>query len=167
MRRTISSAQTFLIKVILPVVWVGVFAAATVFLFAAGATTGSAAAPDPGLPWTFLLVTLLGTALFAWTCIPLKRVELDDSALYISNYRTDIMVLLRDVERVTENRWINSHPVAIHFLHDTEFGTRIVFMPRRRWFAFFSSHPIVAELRAAVARSRGESPPNHSATRSS
>lgn len=165
MRRTISSAQTFLIKVILPVVWIGGFSAATIFLFAGG--SGERGAPDPSLKWTFLLVTLLGTALFYWSCIPLKRVELDDSALYVSNYRTDITVPLRDVESITENRWINVHPVTIHLVRDTEFGSRIVFMPTRRWFAFFSSHPIVAELRAAVARSRGEPPPNHSAKRSS
>ena len=29
----------------------------------------------------------------------------------------------------------------------TEFGDRIVFMPKIRWFAFFSSHPVVGELR--------------------
>lgn len=160
MRHTISSAQTYLLKVILPVFWIGLFTALTILLFAGGGafTDENGSAVDPSMKWTFLLVTIFGAAFFYWTCIPLKRVEMDDTALYVSNYRTDITVPLRDVEEITENRWINIHPVTIHFYHDTEFGTSIVFMPKRRWFAFFSSHPIVAELRAAVAHARGESP---------
>lgn len=160
MPRTISSAQTYLMKVIFPVLWIGAFAAVTIVLFSGGGgfTDEAGNPPDPSLKWTFLFVTLLGGVFIYWTCVRLKRVAVDAQTLYISNYQQEIVVPLRDVEDVTENRWINIHPVTIHFYRDTEFGTSIVFMPKVRWFAFFSSHPIVAELRAAAARSRGASP---------
>jgi hypothetical protein len=160
MRRTISSAQTYLMKVIFPVLWIGAFSAATMLLFAGGGGFKDEAGnpPDPSMKWTFLLMTILGSAFIYWTCIRLKRVQLEGTALYVSNYQTEITVPLRDVADVTENRWINIHPVTIHFHRDTEFGASIVFMPKVRWFAFFSSHPIVAELQAAVARSQGASP---------
>jgi len=161
MRRMISSAQTYLMKVVFPVLWIGAFTVVTVLLFAGGGglTDETGNPPDASMKWSFLLATLLGSAFIYWTCIRLKRVELDDTALYISNYRTEIMVPLRDVEDITENRWINIDPVTGHFVRDTEFGPSIVFMPKLRWFAFFfSSHPIVAELREAIARSRGASP---------
>jgi hypothetical protein len=38
---------------------------------------------------------------------------------------------------------------------ETDFGSQIVFMPKVRWFAFFSSHPVVADIRNAVARAGG------------
>jgi hypothetical protein len=160
MPRTISSAQTYLMKVIFPVLWIGTFATVTVLLFSGGGgfTDEAGNPPDPSLKWTLLFATLVGGAFIYWTCIRLKRVAVDAQTLYISNYQQEIVVPLRDVEDVTENRWINIHPVTIRFHRDTEFGTSIVFMPKVRWFAFFSSHPIVAELRAAAARSRGASP---------
>jgi hypothetical protein len=54
---------------------------------------------------------------------------------------------------VTENVWLNMHPVTIHLKAPAEFGDRIVFMPKGRSFAFFSSHPVVAELKE-LARSK-------------
>jgi len=159
-RRTISSAQTYLMKVVFPVLWIGAFATVTALLFSGGGgfTDEAGNPPDPAEKWTFLVATLAGGAFIYWACIRLKRVALDDQALYISNYHREIVVPLRDIEFVTESRWINIHPITIHLQRDTEFGTRIVFMPKVRWFAFCSSHPIVAELRAAAARSRGASP---------
>ena len=159
-RRAISSALTFIYKVIFPPVWIGGFALATIFLFAGGGTGFRDTAGNPLPPqmkWYFLLGTVAGGALLYRFCVRLKRVELDDAALYVSNYAREIRVPLRDIEDVTENRWINIHPVTVHFFRETEFGTSIVFMPEVRWFAFFSSHPIVAELREAARRARGES----------
>ncbi len=157
MRRTISSAQTFAMKVIFPTVWIGIFTAVTLVLFAAGDRFRDAAGnpPPPATKWLLLLATAGGSAFIYWFCIRLKRVALDESMLYISNYQREISVPLRDVEEVTENRWINIHPVTVRFFRETEFGSAIVFMPKARWFAFFSSHPIVKELRAAVERARG------------
>ncbi len=160
MRRTISSALTFAYKVIFPPLWIGGFALATIFLFA-GSGNGfrdSAGNPlPPQMKWYFLLITVVGGSLIYRLLGRLKRVEVDDAALYVSNFAREIRVPLRDIEDVTENRWINIHPVTVHFFRETEFGASIVFMPEVRWFAFFSSHPIVAELREAARRTRGES----------
>ena len=85
-----------------------------------------------------------------WWCARLMRVVMTDRELRISNYLREIVVPLSDVDQVTENRWVNGHPVTVQFVRRTDFGHRIVFMPRVRPFALFSSHPIVAELRAAI-----------------
>ncbi len=157
MRRTISSAQTFAMKFLFPTIWIGIFAAMTLVLFAAGDRFRDAAGnpPPPATKWLLLLATAGGSAFIYWFCIRLKRVALDESTLVISNYQREISVPLRDVEEVTENRWISIHPVTVRFFRETEFGSTIVFMPKVRWFAFFSSHPIVKELRTAVERARG------------
>lgn len=160
MRRTISSALTFIYKVIFPPIWIGGFALATIFLFAGntnGFRDGAGNPLPPQMKWYFLFITMVGGALLYRLCGRLKRVELDNAALYVSNFAREIRVPLRDIEDVTENRWVNIHPVTVHFFRETEFGASIVFMPEVRWFAFFTSHPIVAELREAARRARGES----------
>jgi hypothetical protein len=157
MQRTISSAHTYVMKVIFPVIWIGAFVIATLQLFlrAGGITDQYGNPPSSDMKWTFLFATLAGSAFIYWVGIRLKRVAIDDKALYVSNYRREIVVPLRDIEEVTEIRWINIHPVTIHFFRGTEFGNNIVFMPKVRWLAFCSSHPIVAEIRSAAARARG------------
>ena len=141
-------------KFVFPTLWIGGFSAGTLaLLLGAGTTGGNSIHPPPGdMKWTFLAVTIVGTAFIYWTCIRLKRVEMTDSDLRISNFLREIVVSMHDIDEVTENRWINGHPVTLRFKRRTEFGYSIVFMPKARWFAFFSSHPIVAELREAAAR---------------
>jgi len=159
MRRVLSSRQTPLIKFVIPVIWIGCFAGVTLglFLFPHAFRDESGQPPHASMKYWFLILTVVGWYFIYRSCIRLERVAIDDTSLYVSNYRTEIVVPLRDVERVTENRWENIHPVTIHMRSDTEFGSRIVFMPHRRWFAWWTSHPVVAELREAVERAGGMS----------
>jgi hypothetical protein len=153
MPRTISSAQTFLMKVVLPALWVGgFFSGAVALLLGAGTASGRAIHPPQSadMKWISLACALVGAALIYWTCVRLKRVEMTDSELHISNFLRELVVPLHDIDEITENRWLKTHPVTIRFKRRTEFGYSIVFMPKTRWFAFRSSHPIVAELRAAA-----------------
>jgi hypothetical protein len=158
MPRTISSAQTFLMKVIFPVLWIGGFSASTIMMFVAGEKIhdGLPHPPPLEMKWSFLAILVVAAVFIYRSCIRLKRVEITDSTLHISNYLREIVVPMRDLDEVTENRWVNIHPVTLHFKRRTEFGHSVVFMPTARWFAFFSSHPIVAELRALAARASTE-----------
>jgi len=146
MPRTISSAQTFLMKFIFPFVWISGFAVTTAFLFVGGQET------DVGpMKWMFLAVTLAGSAFLYSGCMRLKRVVVDGNTLMISNYFSTIAVPLADVEDVRENRWLNINPVTLFFRRPTDFGSSVVFMPKVRWFGgLFSSHPVVDEIRTAA-----------------
>jgi len=57
------------------------------------------------------------------------------------------------IERVSEVRWINIHPVTIHLRQPSEFGDKITFMPTVRFFGW-SSHPVVEELLHTARMSR-------------
>lgn len=149
MPRTISSAQTFVMKFVLPVIWLGGFGFITAVFFGAGDRFGHGP-PPPEMRWLFLVILLGGLLSIYWWAVPLMRVVLTERELRISNFRREIVVPLSDIDQVTENRWISVHPVTVQFVRRTEFGHRIVFMPVARPFALFSSHPIVAELRAAM-----------------
>ena len=148
MRRRLSSLQTFLNKIVFPAIWIPVWGFAALAMF-----FGRVEGPEPPLKWIFLVAWIVGCAVIYWTCIRLKEVSVDDNFLYVSNYLKEIAIPLSEIRDVTENKWINLHPVTIHLKSPTEFGDKIVFMPTVRYFAFFSSHPVVNELKE-LARTR-------------
>jgi hypothetical protein len=146
---TFSSRLTFVYKVIFPVIWISGFGLGMI---------GVELAHDTPLAvkFTFATVWVLGTVFIMWLCAPLKRVRAGDSALYVSNYLKEISVPVGLIDRVTENRWINIHPVTIHLSADTEFGRKIVFMPKARMALVWSRHPVVGEIeRLAQTAARG------------
>jgi len=138
MHETISSGLTAVYKFVFPAAWL---------LFFGFIIVSSVLANDPR-QWVFLGVLVLCTFFICWLCCPLKHVAIDGSDLVISNYRRTIRVPVSDIDDVTENVMINIHPVWIHFRKPTEFGPKIMFMPTVRMFALFSSHPVVANLKA-------------------
>jgi hypothetical protein len=85
----------------------------------------------------------------------LKRVEMDNHNLFISDGARQIVVPLVEVREVTENRWWHAHPVTIHFRHDTAFGPRVVFLPimTDQW-VWFSRHPVVEQIEHAAGVAR-------------
>ena len=104
-------------------------------------------------PWIFILFWIGGSAFLLFKSARLKYVSVDDDYLYVSNFFREIVIPLSDIHDVTENVWINYHPVTIHLKHPSEFGDKIVFMPKTR-FSLFSSHPVVKELKQ-LAGSKG------------
>lgn len=153
-RRRLSSAQTFFIKIVFPVLWIGVFGAVTFVLFFAGDSLPgrNRTSPPPETRWFVLGAGIVGSAVVFWSCGRLKRVDMDDRYLLLSNYREEIRVPLAEVVAVHENRWLSLHPITLEFRRPTPFGERVVFMPNIRFFGFWSSHPVVAEIRQAVER---------------
>jgi hypothetical protein len=144
--RTLSSAQTFYMKFVLPTMWISMFGLGALAMFLGGLRGPDNTPPPEGMKWGFLAVWIAGTTFLYWGCASLKKVRVVDSALYVSNYLREIRIPFDAVRDVTENRWINIHPVTIHLRFATDFGDRITFMPKMRIFTW-RSHPVVAELR--------------------
>ena len=86
-----------------------------------------------------------------------KRVQVDEAALYISDYKTEVRVPFSDIENV----WVNwklsgkgGKPiVTIVFQNPTIFGKQIEFIAKQPWNI---SHSIVAELREWQAGARSQ-----------
>jgi hypothetical protein len=138
-------------KVIFPSLWIPLFGLGTLMLL-----LGRFEGQNPPPKWIFLLAWLAGSAFIYWSCIRLKEVSLDEDFLYVSNYLKEIAIPLSEIQDVTENIWINIHPVTIQLKSPSEFGDKIVFMPPARFFAFFSSHPVVSELKELARSKRDE-----------
>ena len=159
MRRRLSSAQTFLMKYVVPTVWLLAFTMGTVSLFLTGGYSDPRGfPPPPEMKWLFLGVTVAGGFFLYWFGTRLKQVEIDEQWLYVSNFLREVRIPLLDVEEVSENRWINTRPITVEFRRDTGFGTRIIFMPKTRWWGFWRPHPAVGELESAMRRVRGLPP---------
>jgi hypothetical protein len=156
-RRRISSSLTFVQKFVIPVAMLGLGAQA--FMFA----IENARAPEHPLTWSqlgwfiALALTFFGARFLRFN-FPLKAVEIDGDALYVSNYLRQTRIPLGDIERISAGGWFRRGTVTIHLRTDTAFGHRIIFWPTIRWSSLLiagllgASHPIVAELRDAISR---------------
>jgi len=148
----LSSSATLFLKVVWPGVLIVVGALVMFMLFVARAEIQdpSGVAAHQHERWLILGVFIAMTWLEYLFGIRLKRVRLDEGALYISNFRTEIRVPLADVAGIHEHRWVANRPVTVEFRRNTRFGKRVVFMPRLNEWA-----GVIAELTAAVGRAQG------------
>lgn len=138
-------------KIVFPAIWIPLWGVGILSMF-----SGGFEGVDAATKWLFLIAWVVGCAFIYWSCIRLKEVSVDDDFLYVSNYLKEISIPLSEIYDVTENMWLNSHPVTIHLQSPSEFGDKITFMPKVRLFSFLSSHPVVEELKElASANSPG------------
>jgi hypothetical protein len=151
--RTLSSAQTWWIKYLNPsafaLVMIGQGVWLGVILYRPPLVSSVSGAWQ--LLVLFCIVATLLTFLIAWQGLPLKRVRMDDEALYISNYFREIRVPLSNMEHVSEflgRRQGNR--VTITLRDDTPFGREVVFMPPLSWSRRGKVDPVVGELRALI-----------------
>ena len=136
-RRTISSSFTFFYKFFFPTIWIGGFGSGTLDLLLNQ--------DKEGIP--FLIAWIAGSLFIYWGCVRLKYVEVDENKIYISNFFKMIEIPLQGIERISENSLINIHPIWISLKNPTDFGQKIMFMPKFSFRAsFFYSHPIAKEL---------------------
>ena len=127
MKRRISSAQTFFYKVVCLVVWAGSGLYVLIDM---------PAALDDFETNKFLLVFfviwLIGLGLLLWTNLPLKKVEIEDDVLHVSNYFKTIDVRLSNialVKKIISGGSLPRYRVKLELNIDTEFGNNIYFVP--------------------------------------
>jgi hypothetical protein len=150
--RPFSSGQTFWMKFVFPVFWISIFGLGTVGLFVGVFHDRDGGGAPEWMKWQFLAIWLLGSVFLCWSCGRLKKVRADSSAIYVSNYLTELRIPFNEIKDVTENRWIYMHPVTIHLRNASSFGSRVIFMPPVRYFSLWKSSPVVAELRQLAHR---------------
>lgn len=104
-----------------------------------GEFSGRDNSPPPAeLKWFILMIWIVVTAFLYWSCVRLKKVRVDASAIYVSNYLKEIRIPFEAIAEVSENRWLNIHPVTIYVRSRSPFGDQVVFMPKMRFFCWTS-----------------------------
>ena len=153
MRADISSRTTFVYKFIFPAIWIPLFG----FVAYIALNAGRSGTGDKTVGIIMATAWLVVSALLLRLVLSLMRVQLRDGRIYASNYRREIEIVPGEIERVTQNIWMNVRPITLHLRHETSFGRRIRFLPPSRViFTFWKEDPIVDQLR----RFAGLLPPN-------
>ena len=127
MRRRISSALTFFYKVICLTVWGGL----GLYTLPRMLVRLDALEVQKAL-LLFLIIWPIGLGFLWWTNLPLKKVEIEDDVLYVSNYLKTIEVRLSNIVRAKELVGGGNLPryrVKLELNIDTEFGKNIFFVP--------------------------------------
>jgi hypothetical protein len=102
-----------------------------------------------GADFVYVVLMIAAAAGLVWSSVRLKRVTVDDDALYISNYKTEIRIPLTEVLEVKECRRSDWFVLALDLKHPTAFGQHIVFPPRFQLY-WSGLHPVAKELKALV-----------------
>jgi hypothetical protein len=86
-------------------------------------------------------------AWFVFLATRLLRVEIDDCALYVSDYLTEIRIPFSGIAAVREIPSCSGFKLGIELRHPSPFGTRIVFRPRGSTLRA-GIHPTARKLQA-------------------
>ena len=144
-------------KFVLPSLWV----ATVMILFIARPLyshfTGADAFSNVGWAGPLLALAFLYWTYILFECLQLKRVDLDGEVLRVSNFREEIEIPLRDVEKVSASAFVTPELIWIPLRRPTVFGDTLVFAPAIRFFGgFWHRHPLAEELRRRVAASEAQ-----------
>ena len=143
----LSSAWSFSVKFVFPVLWISGIGLGTVALWLDAFHGRNNELPPPTMKFGFLGMWIAGSAFILWACVGLKRVRVDERQLFVSNYLREICIPFSAVRDVRQNLWLNIRPITIYFRYVTEFGDQVTFMPKRRAIRFWRVDPVVDELK--------------------
>jgi len=142
--KVVSSSWTVVLKFFLPSIWITMFSTLTIAAMISDEPILAGMAINVFRIWIVLFL-VLGVALLYWAVIRLKRVELDEKYLYVSNYRQNLRYSFDSIEKITERDWLFFKTVHIQLKEAGRFGKKISFVAsRKRLDLFLKRHPQVA-----------------------
>jgi len=147
----LSSRWTYFVKYVLGPFWILSFGIlALVLTFAPdGALDEGRGGPPPEMRWLFLVIWIVASLGILRFTFPIKRVEMREGRLYVSNYFREWEIFPSDIESVRQSRWVNARPVRVRLRREIDgLGTRFDFIPpQRATLRFWREDPQVEQLR--------------------
>jgi len=92
---------------------------------------------------TFLLV---GISLFYWLFMRLKRVDVDNDFMYVTNYFKARRYPYHNIEKMVEKQYLMFRPVTVYFKEAGTFGKKITFLSSKEFREFLGGRPDIARL---------------------
>lgn len=141
----ISTNLTLFLKIFIPTFWIVFFGAVTLAVFLTDYQyVGNI--PRGTFQLIVLLFYLSGLAMFYFTLLDLKRVEMDNSFVYVTNYFKTYRYPYHNVERIEVSKFLFFSTANLYLIEPGNFGRRILFVPSLfRLRDFLDSHPGVRE----------------------
>lgn len=135
----VSSGTTMFFKIVFPTLWftfLGLFTITILYSeWTGGTNLGMVAYVMP-------MVMISGAIFFYFTIMALKRVEISDSHIYVSNYFKTIRLPLAAVKDYSTMELGIFYLASISFVQKTTFGKRIVMLgSKTKWSIFREKMP--------------------------
>lgn len=140
----VSTNFTLILKIVLPVMWIVFFSSFTLAVWFSGEMDYGRISPDD-LRFYLPVFLVLGIVLLYWMVMRLKRVEMDEEYIYVSNYFKTYRYPYHQVEKIKEYDYTLFKTIKIKLKEKGAFGKTIRFIAsRNRLQNFLTSHPNVA-----------------------
>lgn len=89
-----------------------------------------------------VFIFLSGAVSLYLTLLPLKRVEMSEDYVYVTNYFKSFRYPYHNVESIQVSTFLFFQVATLHLREAGSFGKRILFIPSsQRFKLFFDSHP--------------------------
>ena len=143
---TLSSSATIMLKIFLPIFWFSFFGAFALALWFAQESSGSILARN--LRYGILVFLAIGLVLMWISVVQLKRVEWDDNAFIVSNYRKHVKYPLGAIQKIKETDLLLFKLITLRPSDPRFFGKKIHFIINSgKLQQFLNEHPdVVAHL---------------------
>jgi hypothetical protein len=131
-RITLSSAWTPFLKYVWPSCAAAGFLVPTLLAFSPGAGRWSGGGPTPFVKAALVVLSVAVAVGIRYLCVPLKKVALDPTGLWVSNYLADAELRWADVRRITVHGDFaggRTPSVTVEARGRDPFGGRFVFIP--------------------------------------
>lgn len=137
----VSTNATLFYRLFFPIFWIVFFGAFTIAVFVANR-------PMYGeIPGNYLRLGsaffyLSGVVILYFTLMKLKRVEMDDQFVFITNYLRHFRYPWHNIESIEEHNFLFLRLVTLTFKTPGSFGKKIIFAASNQLYTgFLNSHP--------------------------
>lgn len=137
----VSTNLTLFYKFFVPIFWIVFFGSMTIAAFV---YDNAYYGEIPGGPFRIGLVIffITGVAMFLFTLMRLKRVEMGADGLYVTNYFKHLRYPFADIEKIGESEFLFFKVVTVHLRAKGTFGKKFTFIASRdRYGEFWRQHP--------------------------
>lgn len=143
MRTNVSSSLTLFMKIIIPVFW-GVFFGTLTLAFLLADHVAVSFMSMRNFRIFMLAFFLLGMLFLYWAVMRLKRVEMDEHFIYVSNYFKHYKYPFHNVEKIVESDYLMFRSMHVHFKEAGYFGEKVSFVAHRHRFNdFMNDNPAI------------------------
>ena len=141
----VSTSLTLFLKIFLPIFWTVFFSTFAYAVYRLDASMFG------GIPIEVfrngvIIFVVLSIVFFYFTVIQLKRVEMDQEFVFVTNYFKSARYPWHNIENIQERDFTVFRTIHIKFKHPGIFGNKVTFLASRRKFnSFVSENPHLFE----------------------
>ena len=137
----VSSNFTIFLKFVIPTFWTIFFGLLLIVVFVSDAFVMSSFSLGT-LRIGIALFYFLGLAILYWAMMRLKRVEMDDAFVYVTNYIKTYRYPYHNLEKIEESDYLLFRSIHIYLKEPGKFGKKMTFVAHRNRFDnFIKTHP--------------------------